>query len=140
MKLKDVMTKQVVSVRPFQSIREAAEIMNENNIGAVPVVEKGQCIGILTDRDIAIRAVARNLSPNTEVRDIMTKNVITADSSMDVKDAVHLMAENQVRRIPVMDNQQLGGIISLGDLAVSEGYQDEAGNALSCISKPDEDY
>lgn len=136
MKIKDVMTKQVVSVRPFQSIREAAEIMSVHNVGAVPVVEKGQCIGIITDRDIAIRAVARNQGNELEVRDIMTKNVVTADSHMDVQDAVNLMAENQVRRIPVMDNEQLGGIVSLGDLAVSSGYQGEAGEALTDISKP----
>lgn len=136
MKLKDAMTKQVVSVRPFQSIAEAAQIMNDHNVGSVPVVEKGQCIGIITDRDIAIRAVARNQGANLEVRDIMTKNVVTADSHMDVQDAINLMAENQIRRIPVMDNEQLGGIVSLGDLAVSDGYQGEAGEALSDISKP----
>ena len=136
MKLKDAMTKQVVSVRPFQSIAEAAQIMSDHNVGSVPVVEKGQCIGIITDRDIAIRAVARNQGANLEVRDVMTKNVVTADSHMDVQDAINLMAENQVRRIPVMDNEQLGGIVSLGDLAVSDGYQGEAGEALSDISKP----
>jgi CBS domain-containing protein len=137
MKLKDAMTKQVVSVRPFQNIGEAAKIMSDNNVGAVPVVEKGQVVGILTDRDIAIRAVARNLGPSTEVRDIMTKNVVTADSHMDVQDAVNLMAENQIRRLPVIDNAQLGGIISLGDVAISNGYQEEAGEALTDISKPE---
>lgn len=137
MKLKDAMTKQVVSVRPFQSIGEAAQIMSENDVGAVPVVEKGQCIGILTDRDIAIRAIARNLGPSTEVREIMTKNVVTADSHMDVQDVVNLMSENQVRRIPVIDNAQLGGIISLGDVAISNGYKEEAGEALTDISKPE---
>ncbi|MED0676677.1 CBS domain-containing protein [Aneurinibacillus thermoaerophilus] len=134
-RLQDIMTRQVATVQPNQTLEEAARIMNEYNVGAVPVVENGQCVGMITDRDIAIRASAHNRDSQTKVRDVMTHNIITAPADMDVHEAADLMAKNQIRRLPVVDHNQLVGIVSLGDLAVQDIYQNEAGMALSDISQ-----
>jgi CBS domain-containing protein len=135
-RLRDIMTRQVATVQPSQSIQDAAEIMNEYNVGAVPVVENGQCVGMITDRDIAIRAAAHNRDSQTRVRDVMTHHAVTAPAEMNVHEAADLMAKNQIRRLPVVDNQQMVGIVALGDLAVENIYQNEAGDALSDISQP----
>jgi CBS domain-containing protein len=134
-RLRDVMTRQVATVHPNQTLEEAAKIMSEYNIGPVPVVENGQCVGMITDRDIAIRATAHNRDSQTRVRDVMTHNIVTASADMDVHDAADLMAKHQIRRLPVVDNQQVVGIVSLGDLAVRDIYENEAGSALSDISQ-----
>ncbi|AMA73842.1 CBS domain-containing protein [Aneurinibacillus thermoaerophilus] len=134
-RLQDIMTRQVATVQPNQTLEEAARIMNEYNVGAVPVVENGQCVGMITDRDIATRASAHNRDSQTKVRDVMTHNIITAPADMDVHEAADLMAKNQIRRLPVVDHNQLVGIVSLGDLAVQDIYQNEAGMALSDISQ-----
>jgi CBS domain-containing protein len=136
-RLDDVMTKNVATVRPDQPIRDAAKIMHENNVGIVPVVENGQCVGMLTDRDIVVRATSSGRDGNTPIGNIMTKNVVTASSQMDVHEAAKLMAQHQIRRLPVVDNNQLNGIVALGDLAVQEIYENEAGDALSNISEND---
>ncbi|GEN33200.1 MULTISPECIES: CBS domain-containing protein [Aneurinibacillus] len=137
-RLQDIMTRQVATVQPNQTLQEAANIMNSYNVGAVPVVENGQCVGMITDRDIAIRASAQNRDSQTKVRDIMTHNIVTAPAQMDVHEAAALMAKNQIRRLPVVDNNQVVGIVALGDLAVQDIYQNEAGDALSSISQPSE--
>ncbi|WCK55754.1 CBS domain-containing protein [Aneurinibacillus sp. Ricciae_BoGa-3] len=136
-RLEEIMTKVVATVRPDQPIRDAAKIMHEYNVGIVPVVENGQCVGMLTDRDIVIRATSSGRDGNTPISNIMTKNVVTASSQMDVHQAANLMAQHQIRRLPVVDNNQLNGIVSLGDLAVEEIYENEAGDALSNISLND---
>ncbi|WP_027416797.1 CBS domain-containing protein [Aneurinibacillus terranovensis] len=136
-KLESIMTKQVSAVRPDQPIADAANIMHQYDVGAVPVVQNGQCVGIVTDRDIAIRAVANGRDGNTPVSNVMTKNVVTASSQMDVHEAARLMAQHQIRRLPVVDNGELNGMVALGDLAVQDIYENEAGDALSNISVPD---
>ncbi|MBN6188212.1 CBS domain-containing protein [Aneurinibacillus sp. BA2021] len=137
-RLQDIMTRQVATVQPHQTLEEAARIMNDYNVGAVPVVENGQCVGMITDRDIAIRAAAQNRDSQTQVRNVMTHNIVTASAQMDVHEAADLMAKNQIRRLPVVDNNQVVGIVALGDLAVENIYQNEAGDALSSISMPGE--
>ena len=134
--LQEIMSKNVATITPQQTAAEAAQLMTQNNIGSVPVVQNGQCVGILTDRDITLRTTATGADANTtKVEDIMSKNVVTATPQMDVHEASQLMADKQIRRLPVVENNKLTGIVAIGDIAVEQKYQNEAGDALSEISE-----
>jgi CBS domain-containing protein len=135
--LKDLMSPDVKIVGPDVSIREAASQMRDGDFGMMPVVDpKGGLIGTISDRDIAIRAVAHGLSVETKVRDVMSKGVSSALDTDTVEDAVRIMSEHQVRRLPVMDqDRNLVGIVALGDLAVKDERK-PAAQALSQISRP----
>ncbi|MBM7854851.1 CBS domain-containing protein [Desulfohalotomaculum tongense] len=136
-KLQDIMTQNVATVSPQQTVAEAAQIMSQYNVGSVPVVQNGKPVGIITDRDIALRVASKGQSAGTvQVQSVMSTNVVTGSPEMDVHQAASMMAQNQIRRLPVVENGQLAGIVSLGDLAVENIYQNEAGQALSDISKP----
>lgn len=136
-KLRDIMTTNVVSVDRNTTVEEAARIMRELNVGSVPVTENGRVIGIITDRDLVLRNVAAGRGPrDTTVGEIMSASVVSANPDMDVHTAADLMAKNQIRRLPVVEEDRLVGIVSIGDLAVRNVYENEAGSALSSISKP----
>nr|WP_223155198.1 CBS domain-containing protein [Alkalibacillus aidingensis] len=130
------MSDNVISVSPQQTVKEAAALMEQNDIGAIPVVENGQVRGIITDRDITLRATAHGQDGNCPINQCMSSQLLTAESSMDVHEAAALMAQNQVRRLPVVENGQLVGMLSIGDLAQQNIYRNEAGDALSNISIP----
>jgi len=134
--IRDIMSSDVASVTTQDSVIKAAQIMNTYNIGSVPVTDNGKIVGMLTDRDIVLRSVANggNLD-NIQVQQVMTTNIVTATADMDIHQAANLMASKQIRRLPVVDNDQLIGIVSLGDMAVDNSYINEAGDALSSISK-----
>jgi len=135
--LKDIMTQNVATVSPRQTVQQAAQLMSRHNVGSVPVVENGKCVGIVTDRDIALRAVSQGQSPQSvTVQSVMSTNVVTGNPQMDVHEAADLMAQKQIRRLPVVENGQVTGIVALGDLATQNIYQNEAGQALSSISEP----
>lgn len=137
MKVKDIMTKKVAYISPTASVVEAAQLMQKHNVGSIPVVDQNKVVGIVTDRDIVVRNVAHGKSPQaTMVKDVMTSQVMTVSPDMDVNDASKLMAENQIRRLPVVENNQLVGMISLGDLAVDDRFYAEAADALAEISIP----
>lgn len=136
--LRDVMTTNVVSVSPQQTVQEAARLMKEHNVGSLPVVENGQLKGIITDRDITVRATAQGKEDETLVAEVMTSSTVEASPDMDVHQAAQLMAQHQIRRLPVVENNRLVGMVALGDLATREIYQDEAQEALSDISSPSE--
>ncbi|ACV64047.1 CBS domain-containing protein [Desulfofarcimen acetoxidans DSM 771] len=134
--LQEIMSKNVATITPQQTVAEAAQLMSQHNIGSLPVVENGQCVGMLTDRDITLRAAAKGANAaTTKVGAVMTKEVITAAPQMDVNEASKLMADKQIRRLPVVENNQVTGIVAIGDIAAQSIYQDEAGEALSDISK-----
>lgn len=135
MKIKDIMTTDVKSVSPNDSISQAALLMEQLNVGSVPVVDNNKVVGIVTDRDIALRNVARGQNPNQKVSDVMTTNVTSAPPDMDVHSAADIMASNQIRRLPVVDNGNLVGIVAIGDLAVEDIFENEAGEALHDISQ-----
>lgn len=136
-KLREIMTQNVATVSPQQSVQEAAQLMSQHNVGSIPVVQNGNVVGIVTDRDIALRAVSQGQAPaSTTVQSVMSSNLITGTPEMDVHEAANLMSENQIRRLPVVNNGQLTGIVALGDLATQNIYQNEAGEALSEISVP----
>jgi CBS domain-containing protein len=128
------MTANPTCVSPDDSIQNAARIMRDEDTGAVPVVENGRPVGIVTDRDIVVRAVAEDQLGRL-VRDIVTANIVAARPDMSTREAAELMSEHQVRRLPVMENDHLVGIVSIGDLAVKEGRDSRVGDALQHISE-----
>ena len=136
MKLRDIMTNQVVKIHPEETVDVAARMLERNNIGSVPVCNgEGKLCGILTDRDIVIRCLAAGKTPqSTTVREIMTGKVYVGRPDMEISLAAGLMGREQIRRLPVMENGRLCGMVSLADLAVLEENNTEAGAALTEIS------
>ena len=140
MRVSEIMTRGVESVAPGASLREAAQKMSELDVGPLPVVDGDRVVGMLTDRDITVRATAKGADPNTTcVRDAMTPDVIFVFEDEDVAEAGRLMKQKQVRRLLVLGrDRRLSGIVSLGDLAVDSGDTHAAGSALEGVSQPAE--
>ncbi|EGK11870.1 CBS domain protein [Desmospora sp. 8437] len=134
--LREIMTQNVASVSPQDNVYKAASLMRQHNIGSVPVVENGQVRGMVTDRDLVLRALAEQKNEQVTVGEVMTNQVVTGTPEMSVDEASSLMAQNQIRRLPVVENNQLVGMVSLGDMAVRQPHVNEAGQALSNISEP----
>ena len=136
MKVSDVMTRDVQTIRPDQTAQEAASFMLSADAGSIPVTEGERLIGMITDRDIAVRGVAKGSGPDTPVRDLMTNDVVSVRMVEDCSAVASRMSEAQVRRLPVVDEQErLCGIVSLGDLA-RETRSDSAQQALEGVSQP----
>lgn len=135
MNIREVMTSNPRCVSPNDSIQNAACIMRDEDTGAVPVVENGRAVGIVTDRDIVVRAVAEGGQLNGPVRDIVTESLVWASPDMSTREAAELMSEHQIRRLPVVENECLVGIVSIGDLAVKEGKDGRIGDTLQHISE-----
>lgn len=138
MKLEDIMTTQVAVIGPDNTVLDACKLMQAHNIGALPVCQQdGKVVGIVTDRDIVVRNIANDGDPRTTpIRALMTKDVVYVNPSMDVEDAARLMAQHKIRRLPVVQNDRLVGMVSIGDLATRYRFMAEAGEALSEISEP----
>src|SRR5690349_10226740 len=118
MKVSEVMTREVQTIQPDQTAREAATFMLSSDAGSIPVTEGDRLVGMITDRDIAVRGVAKGNGPDTPVRDLMSNDIICARDSDDVEEVASKMSQAQVRRLPVIDSQErLCGIVSLGDLS-----------------------
>ena len=111
MKVKDVMSRNVVCISPTSTVIEAAQLMQKHNIGVIPVCDATKIVGIVTDRDIVVRNIANGTGVDKEVRDIMTNDVKTVTLDMDVKDATDIMDQAQVRRLPVLENNKDDGFI-----------------------------
>ena len=136
MKIREMMSSDVRIANPDQTIREAAMMMAEIDAGVLPVGENDRLVGMITDRDIAIRAVAAGKQPDTAVRGIMSKEVDYCFDDDDVDDVAEHMADAKLRRMPVLNRQKrLVGIVSLGDIATVDGPAN-AGEALCGISEP----
>jgi len=137
MKVSECMTRDVKIARPEQTIQEAARLMREIDAGLLPVGDNDKLVGMLTDRDIAVRAVADGKAPLTPVREVMTKDVKYVFEDEDIKNATRSMADQQVRRLPVVNrDKRLVGIISLADLAISKAGNGAAARALHGIARP----
>lgn len=139
MKLKEIMTKDVATLTEEGTIEDAADIMKQYDVGAVPVCSEQKIIGIITDRDIAVRSIAEGKDyKNIRAREIMTSNPVLGTPDMDVSEAATIMSKKQIRRLPVVVNntKTLVGIVSLGDMAVEPKYEEECGVVLSNISEP----
>ena len=136
MKISEVMSTSVISVSPTQTVAEAAKLMSDNNIGAVPVADNGKIRGVLTDRDIVLRCVAQNLSAQTtKTGDVMTTGPVFVTGDTDVNDAMMLMSNEQVRRLPVLQDGRLTGFVSLADIA-GRHTGPELADAIADISMP----
>ena len=119
MKIRDAMTRDVRMVRPDQTLRDAAQLMAKLDIGALPVEEEDRLVGMITDRDLAVRAVAEGLDGDTPVREIMTSEVKYCFEDQTIDEVTRNMGEQRLRRLPVLSrNKRLVGILSLGDIAV----------------------
>lgn len=136
MKVSEVMTAQVATVRPTETVRKVASVMANVDSGAVPVVEDGKVVGLITDRDIVLRVVAEGGSLDTPASDVMTADVQSCSEEDNVADAAAQMANHQIRRLVVTgDKGNLVGILSLGDIALDYGAK-QVGKTLEEISEP----
>ena len=137
MKIRDVMTRQVIRVDREETVAVAARTLTQHNIGILPVCDhRGKFCGLVTDRDLVTRCIAAGRDPeSTCVADVMTRQVTTADPEMLTGVAAHLMGRVQVRRLPVVQNGKLCGMVSLGDLAVAPEGSLDAADALADISE-----
>ena len=137
MKISEIMTKDVVVLSVDDTVKHAAELMREHNIGAIPVNTGEKVVGILTDRDIILRSAAEGMDLKVQrVREIMTTNPVLANKDLSVDEAARIMSERQIRRLPIVENNTLVGMVSLGDLAVEPNLRGEAESVLSEISIP----
>jgi CBS domain-containing protein len=137
MLVKQIMTKSVASITPDDTVEKAAKLMKEYDVGSIPVCRGKEIVGIITDRDITVRSTADGFECNIQlVKDVMSSNPVLGNPNMDTNDATRIMSERQIRRLPIAENNNLIGIISLGDLAVEADLTNETGSALSDISEP----
>lgn len=136
MKLREIMTNTVVRINPEESVAVAARTLARYNVGALPVCGgDGRLCGVVTDRDLVIRCIAAGRQPaSTPVREVMTTHVVTAGPDVDTAAAARLMGRQQIRRLPVVENGRLCGMVSLGDLANREETAVDATDALTDIS------
>lgn len=131
------MTKHVFAVDCQSSLNEVAKQMRDLNVGSIPVCDnRNQPVGIVTDRDIVVRGIVENLDASSSVDKVMSKELIWISPDAHAHEAARLMAENQIRRLPVVENGTIVGMLAIGDLAVRNIYVDDAGKALSDISTP----
>jgi CBS domain-containing protein len=136
MKVSEVMTRDVRLIEPTQTVRDAAKLMAEMDAGIMPIREGDRLVGMISDRDIAVRAVAEGKGPDTPIREVMTEDVKYCYEDDDTEDVARNMADIQVRRLPVLTREKrLVGIISLGDMAMSNGSS-RVGEAVAGVSQP----
>lgn len=134
-KISEVMTTNVKVVRPDDTVQNAARLMSDLDVGAIPVCDGKRLQGMVTDRDITIRGTAQGLGGDTPVKDVMTTDVVWCTAGDDTQEVLNRMADAQIRRIPVVDqDRNLVGIVALGDLAVED--EENVDEALRDISMP----
>lgn len=139
MKLSEIMTRDIVVIQPDESLQSAAKKMRDRDIGFLPVCDGEELIGVISDRDITIRALADGMDVNVMLaRDLMTTPPIYSFEDEDAREAAKLMKENQIRRLVILsrDNKHVVGVISLGDLALNESVS-VSGKVLQKVSEPD---
>ncbi|MBL0386286.1 CBS domain-containing protein [Tumebacillus sp. ITR2] len=138
MKIRELMTTEVKTLKREHTLQEAAQMMSDLDVGIIPVANQGDHLeGVITDRDIVVRAVAKGMDINsTKINECLSPSVVTVSPEQTAQEAAKLMADNQVRRLPVVEDNRLVGIVAIGDLAVVGIHENEAGFALSEISEP----
>ncbi len=137
MQVKDIMSRDVATVCSDDSIEKAAQMMKQHDVGSIPVCNNKEVIGIVTDRDITLRSVAAGQDlKHQKVSDIMTSNPTVGDPEMNVHDATRIMSEKQIRRLPIVENNNIVGIVALGDISLEPVLKDNAEDALKGISEP----
>ncbi|MGX4642255.1 CBS domain-containing protein [Massilia sp. SYSU DXS3249] len=139
--IQDVMTRDVQTISPQDTVQRAAQLMDELNVGAIPVTDGSKLVGMITDRDITVRSTAVGQDPgSTKVTDVMSTDVRTCTTRQSVEDVLNQMADVQIRRIPVLDEDsgQIVGIVSLGDVATKHSADvDRTLDEISSPSEPD---
>lgn len=133
--VKQIMTTDCVTATLQDNVYELALKMKQHDIGFIPIVEGKKLIGVVTDRDLVVRGYAEKHSGSASVAEVMTDEVDTITSETSTDEAAKLMASKQIRRLPVVDGEDLIGVLAIGDLAVREIFVNEAGEALSAISE-----
>lgn len=137
MLVKDIMSRDVAYVSSDDSIEQAAKLMKQHDVGSIPVCQNKKIVGIVTDRDIALRSTAEGTQPTQgKVSDIMSSNLVVGSPDMHVDDAAKIMSSKKVRRLPIVENNNLVGIVALGDISLEPTLQDNAEEALKSISQP----
>ncbi|QNA89761.1 CBS domain-containing protein [Massilia sp. Dwa41.01b] len=137
--IQDVMTRDVQTISPQETVQRAAQLMDELNVGAIPVTDGDKLVGMITDRDITVRSVAAGQNPvSTMVTDVMSTDVRTCTARQTIDEVLGQMGDVQIRRVPVIDeeSQQIVGIVSLGDIATK--HAGEVESTLDEISTPSE--
>lgn len=135
--LREIMTKDIATVTLQDNVYEVACKMRDWNVGLIPVVdEKNDVIGVITDRDIVIRGLAEKHEGSTATEKVMTRDIVLGQPGMTVDEAAKIMAQHQIRRLPVVENGKLVGIVAIADMAVRQVHQDEASEAIQEISQP----
>lgn len=135
-KISEIMTKNVETCSLLDNVYEVSVKMKEWNVGAIPIVDNEKLVGMITDRDIVIRGVAEKHPGSSKVEDIMSKEMVTISPESNTQEAAKIMAKHQIRRLPVIEDDKLVGIVSLGDFAIHELTDDQAKVALTEISEP----
>ena len=140
MRVKDCMgMKEVVQATPSSNLQQIAELMNTNHVGCIPICQEEKVVGLVTDRDIVTRAIANKLNcETTKVSDIMNTNIIKTTPDTDIDEALETMKKNQIRRLPVIEDNKIVGILSMGDIAICLD-EEETGETLGCICEDCED-
>jgi CBS domain-containing protein len=137
--IRDIMTKDVETCSLRDTVYEVAVKMKDMDVGVIPIVEGKRLVGMITDRDIVLRCIAEKTPPSSKVEEIMSEHLYTVSPDTTTQEAARLMAEQQIRRLPVVENGELVGIVALGDLAVRDLTDNQAKQALSEISEPDDE-
>ncbi|AJA47416.1 CBS domain-containing protein [Clostridium pasteurianum DSM 525 = ATCC 6013] len=137
MKVSKIMTESVASLNVEDTIERAAQLMREHNIGSIPVCRGEKVVGIITDRDITLRSVANGENAKVQtVKEVMSSNPVIIQPDMEANEAARIMCERQVRRLPVVENDNLVGIIALGDIATNPTMQNISEKVLCEVSEP----
>ncbi len=135
--VRDMMTKSVQTLGPTDTVTQAARLMKDLDVGSIPVMENGQVCGIITDRDIVLRVVASGGDADRRnIREVMSERIVVAAPDWELAKAAKTMADEQIRRLPVVENGKLVGMLALGDVAVDGNKDRVSGEALSEISAP----
>jgi len=136
MELKDIMVKDVITVNPNATVKDATKLMNKHNIGCLIVVDKGKVVGIVTERDILRKIVEASKNPEkTKVSEIMSTKLLVAAPNMDVVDAAKMMLQRKIKKLPIVTNKKLVGLVSLTDIARTVRIQPEMMNVIKDLTK-----
>lgn len=137
MKVKEIMTQEPVAVGPQATLGEIATLMAQQDCGSIPVVREGRLVGIVTDRDIVVRGIAAGRDARTTTAaDVMSADPVTIAPDADVREAQRVMSDRQIRRLPVVEDGRLAGLVVLGQIARRESDEERTGEALKVISQP----
>lgn len=138
--VKEIMSTDCVTLTLQDNVFEAALKMKQHNIGFIPVLDGRKLVGVVTDRDLVVRGYAEKHSGSTAIKEVLSEQLTTVNPETSVDDAAKLMANEQIRRLPVVEDGNLVGVVAIGDMAVRTKFEDEAGEALSKISEPSKSF